>query len=140
MSRSLQKCTSELTRFLALVGLLWTSPTPGPARRSRCTLRSRKDGPRTSFGGAGPPRARATRGTTATPSPPARATSGSFGPDLSGTLIGKMQPSPSPMRTVTIDELVQMHQAIFLDAYGVLVDGAGALGGARELIARFARD
>jgi HAD superfamily hydrolase (TIGR01450 family) len=37
-------------------------------------------------------------------------------------------------RPVTIAELLASHDGLLLDAYGVLVDGAGALPGARELI------
>jgi len=41
-----------------------------------------------------------------------------------------------PVPRVTFEELERRHRAIFLDAYGVLVDGVGALPGAPELVAR----
>lgn len=44
------------------------------------------------------------------------------------------------MRAVTIDDLLASHAALFFDAYGVLVDGHGALAGARELVARLERE
>lgn len=44
------------------------------------------------------------------------------------------------MVPVSIDELLTAHEAIFLDAYGVLVDGHGALAGAREFIARLEQE
>lgn len=43
------------------------------------------------------------------------------------------------MKTTTIDELIERHAVLLLDAYGVLVGTAGALPGARELIARLNR-
>ncbi|MBK6690206.1 MAG: HAD-IA family hydrolase [Deltaproteobacteria bacterium] len=39
-------------------------------------------------------------------------------------------------RTTTVDELAERHQALFFDAYGVLVDGSGALPGAASTLAR----
>jgi len=36
---------------------------------------------------------------------------------------------------VTIDELIDRYDALLLDAYGVLVNGDGALPGAAELVA-----
>ena len=44
------------------------------------------------------------------------------------------------MRAVTIDDLLRLHAALFFDAYGVLVDGQGALAGARELVCRLERE
>ena len=44
------------------------------------------------------------------------------------------------MRAVTVSDLISAHAATFLDAYGVLVDGHGALPHACELIARFERE
>jgi HAD superfamily hydrolase (TIGR01450 family) len=46
--------------------------------------------------------------------------------------------SPPPRR-ITLDALVARHEAIFLDAYGVLVDGDGAIAGAREGLAHLER-
>ncbi|MCC6302903.1 MAG: HAD-IA family hydrolase [Gammaproteobacteria bacterium] len=43
------------------------------------------------------------------------------------------------MKTTTTDELIERHAVLLLDAYGVLVGTAGALPGARELIARLNR-
>lgn len=43
-------------------------------------------------------------------------------------------PEPRPPRAVTIAELADRYQVILLDAYGVLVDGVGALPGAREML------
>jgi ribonucleotide monophosphatase NagD (HAD superfamily) len=43
------------------------------------------------------------------------------------------------MKPVTIDELIERYPVLLLDAYGVLVGTAGALPGARELIARLNR-
>lgn len=43
------------------------------------------------------------------------------------------------MKTTTIDELIERYSVLLLDAYGVLVGTAGALPGARALIARLNR-
>jgi len=43
------------------------------------------------------------------------------------------------MKTTSIDALIERHAVLLLDAYGVLVDTAGALPGARELIGRLNR-
>ncbi len=43
------------------------------------------------------------------------------------------------MKTTRIDELIERHSVLLLDAYGVLVGTAGALPGARELIERLNR-
>jgi HAD superfamily hydrolase (TIGR01450 family) len=43
------------------------------------------------------------------------------------------------LERTTLDALLARHEAIFLDAYGVLVDGHGAIAGAQQGIARLAR-
>ena len=40
----------------------------------------------------------------------------------------------------TVAELAERHQALFFDAYGVLVDGSGALPGAASTLARLNRN
>lgn len=51
-----------------------------------------------------------------------------------GGMMVDVQPA-----AITIDELLERYDGVLLDAYGVLVDGAGALPGARPLILELAR-